>query len=133
MAYLNFWIQSVFIACGLACGVLWVFDSKFQPYFFIIQGVTGCWQFFGALSAKIAGRGGIRKVRYLKFMIIYVLLLAITPYGTDLYSAAWIDKAQMVFLIVPAWALSLFYYALTATIAFPPKSTGDSFLPHTSF
>jgi hypothetical protein len=134
MAHINFWIQSVLIACGVTFGVLCLFDASLQPYFFFVQVFIGCWQFFGALaSGRMAGKPGIRKIQYMRLAIIYLLLLIVSPYLAELVTGNWLHPAYMLFLILPSWCLAFFYYSLTIMIAFPRRSTGDSFLPHTSF
>ena len=125
MKYIDFFIQSLMLVVAL---IILVVSENATPEILSMQLVVGSWQLLSSLIS--VGR----RARKYKLKTIHLVLSAI--YLSILLIILFPELSRpvaLMILMVPAWILSVFYYAITCFAAFPKTSRQSSFLPHTSF
>jgi len=125
MKYIDFFIQSLMLVVAL---IILVVSENATPEILSMQLVVGSWQLLSSLiSVRRRARKYKLKTIHLVLSAIYLSILLIIPFPELSRPVA------LMILMVPAWILSVFYYAITCFAAFPKTSRQSSFLPHTSF
>ena len=125
MKFLDFSVQSLMLVVVL---ILLVASENPSPDILSMQLVVGSWQLLSSLrSVGLRTRKYKLKTIHLILSAIYLSILLIIPFPELSRSVA------LIILMVPAWILAAFYYAITCFAAFPKTSRQSSFLPHTSF
>jgi len=125
MKYIDFFIQSLMLVVAL---IILVVSENATPEILSMQLVVGSWQLLSSLiSVGRRARKYKLKTIHLVLSAIYLSILLIIPFPELSRPVA------LMILMVPAWILSVFYYAITCFAAFPKTSRQSSFLPHTSF
>jgi hypothetical protein len=128
MKYIDFSVQSLFFITVLVILTVPVGGSDRLLLVLWMQLLVGPWQL---LSSVISVGRGLRlyhlKVIHLVVSAIYLTMLLIIPYNELPASGV------KTILMVPAWSLAIYYYALTTKATFREPSRQSSFLPHTSF
>ena len=127
MKYIDFFAQSLmFIA------VLIIIASKIgenpAPSMLSIQLIVGTWQLLSSLIS-VGFRTSLHELKIIHLVIsgIYISILLIIPFPELSRTVS------LIILMVPAWTLAVYYYAITCFATFQHEGRQSSFLPHTSF
>ena len=127
MKYIDFFGQSVMFVA-----VLIVIAAKFgenpAPSMLSMQLIVGSWQLLSSLIS-VGLETSMYKLKTIHLVIsgIYISILLIIPFPELSRTAS------LIILMVPAWTLAVYYYAITCFATFQHERRQSSFLPHTSF
>jgi hypothetical protein len=127
MKYIDFSVQSLMFVAVLIIVATNISDNV-APSLLSIQLVVGTWQLLSSLiSVGLRARMYKLKTIHLVVSVIYISILFIIPFQELSRNVA------LMILMVPAWPLAVFYYAITSFVTFQSPGRQSSFLPHTSF
>ena len=127
MKYIDFIAQSVMFVA-----VLIIIASKIgenpAPSMLSIQLIVGTWQLLSSLIS-VGFRTSLHELKIIHLVIsgIYISILLIIPFPELSRTVS------LIILMVPAWTLAVYYYAITCFATFQHERRQSSFLPHTSF
>lgn len=127
MKYIDFFAQSVMFVAVLVIIVAKLGENP-APSMLSIQLIVGTWQLLSSLISVVL-RTRMYKLKTIHLVIsgIYVSILFIIPFPELSRTVS------LIILMVPAWILAVYYYAITCFATFQHKGRQSSFLPHTSF
>lgn len=127
MKYIDFSVHSLMFMALLIIVAANIGDDV-APSLVSMQLTVGSWQLLSSLiSVWLRARLYKLKTIHLVVSVIYTSILFIIPFQELSRTVA------LMILMVPAWSLAVFYYAITCFATFQNTGRQSSFLPHTSF
>jgi len=128
MKYIDFWVQSLILIVVLGILVAGVGGKDTVIMVLWMQLLLGPWQVTSSiLSVGFRAPFFSLKAVHLIVSAIYLSILSVSPIR-ELPR-----EASLLIVMVPAWTLAIYYYVVTAIVAFYKPPRLSSFLPHTSF
>jgi hypothetical protein len=127
MRKFDFIVQTILMGAGALLISASALDHEYLVPFMICQFLIGLWQYGGSLIAFFFKSAAYRK-RYIQVSSCYLLSLAIIfalRFPSPIFN--------LLYLILPAWILAIYYYKLTWQSAFINGHNESKFLPHTNF
>ena len=127
MKYIDFFAQSVMFVAVLIIIAAKIGENP-APSMLSMQLIVGTWQSLSSLIS-VGLRTTMYKFKTVHLVIsgIYISILLVLPFQELSRTLS------LIILMVPAWILAVFYYAITCFATFQFKRRQSSFLPHTSF
>lgn len=127
MKYADFVAQSLMVVAVVIIIVANAGENP-VPSMLSMQLVVGAWQLLSSLIS-VGLRMKLHELKTLHLVLsgIYVSILLIVPFPELPRTVS------LIILMVPAWTLAVYYYAITCFVAFQKNYRQSSFLPHTSF
>ena len=127
MKYIDFFAQSVMFVAVLIIIAAKIGENP-APSMRSMQLIVGTWQLLSSLIS-VGLRTRMYKLKTIHLVVsgIYVSILFIIPFPELSRTVS------LIILMVPAWILAVYYYAITCFATFQQKHRQSSFLPHTSF
>ena len=127
MKYIDFFAQSVMFVVVLIIITAKIGENP-APSMVSMQLIVGTWQLLSSIVSVVL-RTRMHKLKTIHLVVsgIYILILFIIPFPELSRTVS------LTILMVPAWILAVYYYAITCFATFQHKGRQSSFLPHTSF
>ena len=127
MKYIDFSVQSIFFVAALIL-LAPIGGSDVLLMVLNVQLLVAGWQLVSCvISVGLHSAQYKRKTIHLVLSIVYLTILFVFPVWE--FPETWITA----FLLVPSWALAIYYYVLTILGTFRKPARQSGFLPHTSF
>jgi hypothetical protein len=132
MKTLDFIIQSTLLGLTACIAVIGLFNHELFIFCLIGQFLIGVWQYGGAFIAALFNSAKYRKT-YFKLSSLYLLSLVLLVFLQTQFTFKVPPSLFVVYLIIPAWCLAVYYYRLTWRTVFIDQKNQSGFLPHTNF